>query len=301
LQFTPNLRTRIPANRLLTGKHLIPGLLCCLAVIFSSDLRAEDRNNLENELRKVYEHKLLSLKNPYFGSKLKFDSSGTLIDAAVAGPWSTCGLLQVEKFILSPDRVEIDGKRVILALRSADLDTQHSFLASSVHVTPLVTDHRVRIVIEVSALDVAQVNNTLSQVFQGGQLLERVGAYWKPKTTDLKAFRSSTPNAVVAELEGNRPVYLVNPGVVSPPKEIHAPEPTYTDTARRNKLEGTTVLLVAVNEKGFPEVLEVIRGLGEGLDTQALATVAGWRFMPAMKNGQPVAVLMSVEVNFRLQ
>ena len=53
-----------------------------------------------------------------------------------------------------------------------------------------------------SALDVSQVNRVLSQVFQGGQLLERVAAYWKPKTTDLKAFRASTPNAIIAELEG---------------------------------------------------------------------------------------------------
>src|SRR2546430_945178 len=84
-----------------------------------------------------------------------------------------------------------------------------------------------------SASDVSQANKTLSQIFQGGQLLERVAAYWKPKTADLKAFRISTPNAVVAELEGNRPVYLVNPGVVKPPQASHAPDPTYTDTARR--------------------------------------------------------------------
>jgi len=159
----------------------------------------------------------------------------------------------------------------------------------------------VRIFIEMSASDVSQANKTLSQIFQGGQLLERVAAYWKPKAADLKAFRISTQNAVVAELEGNRPVYLVNPGVVKPPQASHAPDPTYTDTARRDKVEGTTVLLVVVNENGSPEVLEIVRGLGEGLDTQALATVAGWRFKPAMKNGQPVAVLINVEVNFHLQ
>src|SRR5207237_214881 len=86
-----------------------------------------------------------------------------------------------------------------------------------------------------------------------------------------------------------------------PPQASHAPDPTYTDTARRDKVEGTTVLLVVVNENGSPEVLEIVRGLGEGLDTQALATVAGWRSKPAMKNGQPVAVLINVEVNFHLQ
>jgi TonB family protein len=48
-------------------------------------------------------------------------------------------------------------------------------------------------------------------------------------------------------------------------------------------------------------VLETTQGHGEGLDTQALAAVAGWRFKPAMKDGQAVAVLMNIEVSFRLQ
>ena len=278
-----------------TVKHLIAGVCCWFVAMSATQARGEDRKNLENDLRATYQNKLLSLRNPYFGSRLHFDSSGTLVGKAVAGPWSTSGLLQVEKLALAPDHLEIDGKRVILALRSRD-----SSLPSDVQITPLVTGDRVRILVELSALDVSQVNKVLSQVFQGGQLLERVAAYWKPKTTDLKAFRASTPNAIVGELEGNRPVYLANPGVVDPPKPIHTPDPAYPETARQDRLQGTTVLLIAVNEKGFPEVLEITRGLGEGLDTQALAAVADWRFEPAKKNGLPVAVLINVQVTFRL-
>jgi TonB family protein len=257
-------------------------------------VRAQDRTKLEKDLRTIYQDKLLSLRSPYFGSKLQFDSSGTLVGKAVEGPWSTCGLLHVEKLALAPDHLEIDGKRVILALRSEESSP------SDVHVAPLVTGDRVRIFVELSALDVPQVNKVLSQVFQGGQLLERVAAYWKPKTADLKAFRASTPNAIIGELEGNRPVYLVNPGVVDPPKATHQPDPVYPAAARDDKLQGTTVLLIAVNERGFPEILQITRGLGEGLDVQALAAVAGWRFEPAKKNGQPVAVLINVQVTFRL-
>jgi TonB family protein len=284
------VRIRFPVE------HLIAVFCFCIAVISPAFVTAQDRKNLENDLQITYQHKLLSLRNPYFGSRLHFDSSGTLVGKAVAGPWSTCGLLQVEKLALAPDHLEIDGKRVILALRAGD-----SSLPSDVQATPLVTGDRVRVFVEMSALDVSQVNRVLSQVFQGGQLLERVAAYWKPKTTDLKAFRASTPNAIIAELEGNRPVYLANPGVVDPPKPTHTPDPVYPETARQDRLQGTTVLLIAVNEKGFPEVLEITRGLGEGLDTQALAAVAGWRFEPAKKNGQPVAVLINVQVTFRLQ
>jgi outer membrane biosynthesis protein TonB len=58
---------------------------------------------------------------------------------------------------------------------------------------------------------------------------------------------------------------------------------------------------VVVNEKGFPEILEITKGLGEGLDIRALTAVAGWTFKPAMKNGEPVAVLIHVQMDFRLQ
>jgi TonB family protein len=87
---------------------------------------------------------------------------------------------------------------------------------------------------------------------------------------------------------------------VDAPKPIHTPEPTYTEIARKDKLQGTAVLWVVVNEKGLPEVLEIKKGLGEGLDTQAMATVSKWRFQPAMREGQPVAVLIYVQVRFHL-
>jgi protein TonB len=43
-----------------------------------------------------------------------------------------------------------------------------------------------------------------------------------------------------------------------------------------------------------------MKGLGEGLDTQALIAVSDWRFKPAVKDGQPVAVIINVDVNFEL-
>jgi TonB family protein len=282
-------------------KYLISGLLCCLT-ISCIDVRADARKNLEEDLRKIYEHKLLSLRTPYAGNKLQFDSQGKLIGAANACPWSICGMLQVENLVLAPGRLEISGKRVILALRSNQTD---------VKVIPLVTDRGVRIRVDLppSALDIPQVNNTLSSAFEGRGLLERVSSYWKPKVDlggpdsveQIKAIRTRTPNAIVAELEGNRPVYLANPGIVDPPKPIHTPEPEYTETARQQRVTGTTIMLVVVNEKGFPEILEITKGLGGDLDIRALTAVAGWTFKPAMKNGEPVAVLINVQVEFHLQ
>jgi len=263
----------------MAGGRLTYALVYCLAISSSLYAGAEDQKSLENDLRKTYEHQVLSLRAPQFGKKLEFDSSGVLISHAEAGPWSTCGLLQVEKLRLLPDHVELEGKRVLLALRSADQD-KHAPIPANVQVTPILTGEPVRIFVATSAVDVGHLNETMAKVFQGGQLLERVAEYWKPVTTDIKTFRMHTPHAVVGELEGNRPVYLVDPAVMQPPKALHAPDPEYTESARHKRLQGTAILLVVVNEKGFPEMLEVARVLGEGLDTQALLAVSGWRFQP---------------------
>jgi len=40
--------------------------------------------------------------------------------------------------------------------------------------------------------------------------------------------------------------------------------------------------------------------VGMGLDEKALEAVRRYRFKPAMKDGRPVAVIMTVEVDFRL-
>ena len=100
-------------------------------------------------------------------------------------------------------------------------------------------------------------------------------------------------------LGGNRPVYRALAGIV-PPQGVYMEEPTFTQSAREKRLQGTAVVSVVVNEKGLPEILEVTKDLGEGLDIQSLLTVAEWRFRPATLNGQPVAAQIIVEVSFRL-
>src|ERR1700687_2661302 len=89
--------------------------------LLSCDLlpaNADSREDLEANLRKLYEHRLLSFRTPYAANKLQFDSQGNVVGAAVVCPWSSCGMLQVEQLALASGRVEINGKRVIIALRA---------------------------------------------------------------------------------------------------------------------------------------------------------------------------------------
>jgi TonB family protein len=60
------------------------------------------------------------------------------------------------------------------------------------------------------------------------------------------------------------------------------------------------MLQLVVDADGLPRDIQVTRSLGMGLDEKAIEAVSKWRFEPARKNGQPVPVLIHVEVDFAL-
>ncbi len=89
-------------------------------------------------------------------------------------------------------------------------------------------------------------------------------------------------------------------GGVSAPRAVYAPDPEYSEEARKAKYQGTVVLWVVIGPDGKPHDIRVQRTLGMGLDEKAIEAVKQWKFDPARKDGQPVAVQINVEVNFRL-
>lgn len=94
-------------------------------------------------------------------------------------------------------------------------------------------------------------------------------------------------------------VYAVGGGV-SAPRAIYDPEPEFSDEARQAKYRGTVILGVVIDQEGHPRNIRVVRSLGMGLDEKAMAAVRNWRFQPATKDDRPVAVIVNIEVNFRL-
>ena len=99
----------------------------------------------------------------------------------------------------------------------------------------------------------------------------------------------------------SRDVFKVGGGV-SAPRPIHQPLPKYSKEARKAKYQGVCVLWLVVGTDGKPRDndIRVVRTLGFGLDEEAIKAVKKWTFEPARKDGQPVAVQVNVEVNFKL-
>jgi protein TonB len=90
-------------------------------------------------------------------------------------------------------------------------------------------------------------------------------------------------------------------GGVSAPVALNNVEAEFSDEARRAKYQGVCLISLIVDAQGNPQNPRVIRALGMGLDEKALEAVRQYKFRPAMKDGKtPVAVMITVEVNFRL-
>jgi periplasmic protein TonB len=94
-------------------------------------------------------------------------------------------------------------------------------------------------------------------------------------------------------------IYHVGGGV-SAPHPIYDPDPEYSEDARKSKYQGSVMLSVIIGPDGRPRNVQVARSVGMGLDEKAVEAVSRWRFAPAMKDGQPVAVQVNIEVAFRL-
>jgi periplasmic protein TonB len=78
-------------------------------------------------------------------------------------------------------------------------------------------------------------------------------------------------------------------------------KPRYPDSARRRGVEGTVIIKVYVTEQGRVEQVQVEQSAGHtDLDQAAVEAVGRWRFEPARRGRQPVAMWVSIPVKFML-
>lgn len=95
-------------------------------------------------------------------------------------------------------------------------------------------------------------------------------------------------------------ICLANVGSIGTPRCEWCPNPVFTDEAVAQRIQGVILLLVTVTKDGAATDIAVLKGLGYGLDQNAVEQVRAWRFRPApSKSGKTVATRVAIEVFFR--
>jgi protein TonB len=89
-------------------------------------------------------------------------------------------------------------------------------------------------------------------------------------------------------------------GNIRAPAKINSAAPVYPPMAKQARVEGTVILEATINPQGRVADVKVLRGIPL-LDNAAVNAVREWTYSPTLLNGVPVAVVMTVTVNFHLQ
>jgi TonB family protein len=89
-------------------------------------------------------------------------------------------------------------------------------------------------------------------------------------------------------------------GDIRQPAKITDVKPAYPAEAQAAHVQGVVILEALIDGSGSVANARVLRSI-PGLDEAALSAVSRWQFTPTLLNGAPVAVLMTVTVNFTLQ
>jgi TonB family protein len=89
------------------------------------------------------------------------------------------------------------------------------------------------------------------------------------------------------------------PGDLVAPVATHEVDPGYPIELMRQNVQGTVMLSAVIRSDGSVGEVQILRGVDDRLDEYASAALSRWRFRPATRNGDPVALQAVVMIPFR--
>jgi protein TonB len=162
--------------------------------------------------------------------------------------------------------------------------------------TPVTKPEPVAPVAPAAKADTASTVPTAgTETFAGGDLdLGRGGSTGSTTGQNLSAVGPST-STLGAGGAGSLTSFAI-------PKGGYQMKPVYPETARRAGIEGTSVLRFEVTTQGIVDKVIVEKSAGhEDLDRAAVAAIQRWRFEPARRGTQAVAVWVTLPIRFELR
>jgi TonB family protein len=88
-------------------------------------------------------------------------------------------------------------------------------------------------------------------------------------------------------------------GGIQAPKVLKRVEPVYPAQAKAERVQGSVVLEIVVDTEGIVTQAEVTESVPL-LDKAAVAAVSQWKYTPTLLNNEPIEVILSVTLNFRM-
>jgi TonB family protein len=247
-------------------------LICLLALFL---VRAAHADSLKDALNHKYKNQILALRSPLTAGDQKFDSAGHSIDTPPNSGWLLYGGIYVEKLNLSSDTLRLEGPRAAFS------DEKKNGKPVLVRFSK---SQQIEIHLDKPLDSLNDADAVIGRVFLPGA---DAAEHAKPE------FRRADDNTPDDQ------IYHVGNGT-SLPRPTYTPEPEFSEEARHARFQGVVVMKVVVSKTGNIVRIKLEKVLGKGLDENAMEKLKSWRFEPATRKGQPVAVEMNIEVAFHL-
>ena len=240
---------------------------------------AAQTGSVGDALQHDYLKHVMVLRTAFTTGDEQFDSSGQSLNPPSERPWLVFGGIYVEKISLSPDELKIQGPRIEFGGEDHKKPELYS-LEKYVNI-------KVRLDKPLATMDEAK--SVLNRIF-----IESAGV-----SLAQPRYRRADYNAPDADADLPKDVYKLGKGM-TPPQGTYTPEPEYSDVARKKGVQGQAMVRVILNQKGEIVRIGLEKALGYGLDENAMDMVKTWRFKPATIDGKPIAVVMNIQIGFRL-
>jgi TonB family protein len=278
----------------------------------------------DQRLRDEFQGKTFILRGFYSGDSLLYDSSGALVGKETSGDWTADGFVLIDAIRFSNTQLEIKARRqlIVSIANTFRFQAAEQPTPDKKGMTPVLLKITVDFGKDFPTAEQAEA--VMSKIFLTKQdtLAELLPDYWTCAIYGLGgkdekcgfskevlavpgADASGTNLTVLATSRGASPyppkmtTFRIGNGV-SPPRPMYQPEPEFSELARRAKFQGVVMLGLVVDRDGNPKNVRILGPLGAGLDEKAVHVVETWKFKPAVKDGEPVAVEIAVEVDFHL-
>jgi len=246
-------------------KLIIVLLSLCLPSVLAA------ANDLDNQIIKRYQNQVLALRDSIPEDGQDFDSAGKPMNPG--SEWLLySGLLYVNKVTIKADSLNLEGTSLIYF--------------NAKHESGFPFGHPLKIRFH--------LDHQLHSADEAGQLIDRVFFLDEASLQRAKPeYRRSG--------ESDEPIYRwgLDKDVLRPIAK-YFPEPEMSAEARKARYQGTAVVRIVIDKNGLVSRISVERVLGMGLDAQAVSAIKKWRFQPATREGQPVAVEMTIQTTFKL-
>lgn len=223
------------------------------------------------------------------GKKLKYDAQGYPI-ALKSGAWTLDGFIHVDWIEEKRGEVRISGQR-LLALYDAK--------SKKMELSKYKDTASLRIPVSAGQ----NASDVIKRIFilEPERIVDNVPEYWRSFLTDgVKTLTASNKTPI-----DQRPCEPPEDGVYKLCKGMKAPEPTFRpepefpNWLREHNISGSVSVTALVDAKGNVKKPEITKPCGASLDESAIAAVSSWKFKPAVKDGTPVPVRVTIDVEFQ--